>query len=166
MAECGCYSYPSATGIDAVNLGSVPGMLSKTAKIANGKACGDAQRNNTCTKVNTAPICKSQAAKPRPMLYKGLFDIISTLNVYTWPFTNPTPGNVCPYGTYTNCYSAGCLNKQAFNGANATCYCPVIDVKKGSKTLFFTSNSNSTCTGSKGFTVGSIVWNGLGLVQA
>ena len=169
IAECGCYGYPKPTGAGAVNIGAVPGMLSKAAVEANRKECSQGtavQGTEACAVTNVAPACAAQARKPRPTLYKGLFDLISTFNPKTWPFNEPTkPGNFCPYGQYTNCYSAGCKLKTAWNGANTTCYCPVYNIKKSDKALFLVGAANSSCVGSKGFTIGSRVWNGLGLVQ-
>lgn len=168
IAECGCYGQPKPTGDAAVNIGSAAGMLDRQAKTENYKACFNgtlAENNQVCATANVAPACASQSHRPRPSMYKGRFDLISTFNSATWPYDQLSPGTLCTYGQYTNCYSAGCSRKRAWNGANTTCYCPVYNVKPSENVLFVVASGNATCLGSKGFTVGSIVWNGAGVAR-
>ena len=46
---------------------------------------------------------------------------------------------------------------------SATCLCPVYNVKEGAATRFTISTPTGKCAGTKGFRVGSIMYNGLGL---
>ncbi|KAL4521158.1 hypothetical protein Ndes2526B_g00325 [Nannochloris sp. 'desiccata'] len=164
IAECGCFAYPNSSGQDAINIGSTEGMLSASVKDASIEICGTTPKK--CVKnTNFAPMCTQQNHLPKPTLYGSLFDIISTFNPATWPAYEPKSNVLCSDGgQYTNCYSAGCLNVPAWNGANATCYCPVYNVNK-LEGNFTTTNPSKSCFGSEGFTVGSIVWNGLGITS-
>jgi len=168
IAECVCYGQPKPYDeAAAINIGGVAAMLDAEEKKKNYKVCKEGsviQDNQVCATANVAPFCADQATKPRPSMYKGLFDIISTYNNETWPVTMTSPGKLCAVGQYTNCFSAGCELKEAWNGANTTCYCPVYNVKPG-EAFFSVTNEDAECIGTLGFAIDSIVWNGAGIVQ-
>ena len=153
LAECGCYGQPNPTGEDAINLSAQNLLLSQEAQSLN-TVCTDL----SCVEnPNTAPACRNYNAKPKPTIYEGKFDIVSTWNADTWPQQYDSGNtNTCTSGQYTNCCTAGCFDRPAFNGANTTCYCPVYDIKPEDESIFF--QGQGTCHGSKGFSVGCIIW--------
>lgn len=128
-------------------------------------------------------MCKLQqpGRGGKPDLYNRQFDIISTYWFVGWPNATTTQTvcvfavyalvanflssffQVCTSGQYTNCYSAGCKNQTAWNGAPTTCYCPVINVTPQQKQTFFVTNPSGSCTASRGLRAGSIVYNGIGI---
>jgi hypothetical protein len=90
-------------------------MLGRAQKRINFMACGSDGLQNPCLELNAAPTCASQKTEPRPAIYGGRFDIISTFNKNTWPVTQP-PAVTCTAGQYANCYSAGCFQQTSWSG--------------------------------------------------
>jgi len=156
LAECGCYGQPAPTGEDAINLSAVNLLLSTSAQTANA-ACTDL----AC--VQSAPVCAQYNAKPKPTIYDSKYDLISTWNEFTWPQQYESGNtNQCTSGQYTNCCTAGCFDRPAFNGANTTSNCPVYNIKPEDESIFF--QGQGTCHGSKGFSVQHHLgkWDGFG----
>jgi hypothetical protein len=138
QAECGCLLPDRATG------GSSPSYV--TPNIIKSKAVSDATIErcfngvdpaqggvNTCTEVNSAPVCK---AINQDTMYGGVWPLISTfVEAYRDQGVQQCTAADDGSSLVADCMTAACYETPAFDGSDYVCYCPVYQIPAGEWTL-------------------------------
>ncbi|KAI8463179.1 MAG: hypothetical protein J3K34DRAFT_444932 [Monoraphidium minutum] len=158
QAECGCLlpvRSGKARGISLVtpNIIKDKEWYDKTVEKCFGG--GDpSTANNTCTKTNSAPVCK--AINKRKM-YDGTWPLISTFTAYEDQGVQVCTGKQDGTSITADCMTAACYKKTAFDGSPFTCYCPVYTVNPNvTYALGYPRSDNPNginCTQAAGFVI-------------
>jgi hypothetical protein len=165
VAECGCISFNGET------LSGTAGFLRKegvneTISYCKKKSLETKNPSYCANNTNTAPLCKRVNSGT---VYSNKYDYVSLYNPVDWQEATGEGGSekICTAGgTVAICYTAACINAPPTSPyltqkTNATCYCPVYNVKKG--VPFAVTNNATTACGPKtlaGLKPSTIIYNG------
>ncbi|PSC77061.1 ABC transporter ATP-binding [Micractinium conductrix] len=132
QAECGCLTPLRNRGVNGISYVTPNIIKSKSVYDATVARCFGGQApstaNNTCTAVNSAPVCKSIN---RGRMYGGKWPLISTFALYANQGVQMCTGNGAGTSITADCMTAACYKKRAFDGSPYTCYCPIVSIGPG-----------------------------------
>ena len=132
QAECGCLSPPANPTVVGPSLVTPTIIKDGALNDAVNRECfggeSPSTKNNTCTEVNSAPVCK--AINDRT-IYKGTWPLISTFAAYADQGVKVCTGRPDGSSITADCMTAACYRRGAFDGSPFVCYCPVVSVPPG-----------------------------------
>jgi len=132
QAECGCLSPPAVPTVVGPSLVTPTIIKDGALNDAVNRECfggeSPSTKNNTCTEVNSAPVCK--AINDRT-IYKGTWPLISTFAAYADQDVKVCKGKPDGSSITADCMTAACYRRGAFDGSPFVCYCPVVAVPPG-----------------------------------
>lgn len=139
QAECGCLAPVRDAGASGQSLVTPNIIKSKSVADATIDACfngvdpTEPGAVNTCTEINSAPVCKAINAGT---MYGGVWPLISTFTLYGDQGVQMCTGAADGSSIVADCMTAACYRKRAFDGSRYVCYCPVFNIPAGEPAVF------------------------------